>query len=154
MDVPTLTDGIITLVCVKKHHTDFYGDWIPAYEFEICVGDDRIGSIRLRIGHFKAVYYSGHIGYKVDEGHRGKGYAGRACKLLAPVARHHGMTKLLITNNVGNAASYRVCEKLGTKFIRKTELPDWHDLYKEGQRFANIFEWDLMENGNQQSYAK
>ena len=54
------------------------------------------------------------------------------------------MTKLLITNDISNNASRRVCEKLGARFIREACLPEWNDLYKEGQRFSNIFEWSLQ----------
>jgi len=53
----------------------------------------------------------------------------------------------LITNEHTNIASRRTCEKLGAKLIRKARLPEWHDLYKEGQRFVNVFEWsiDIMD---------
>ena len=55
-DVPALSDGITTLVCVKKHHKEFYEKRIPTYEFDICTGDDKVGSIRLRIGFSEAVW--------------------------------------------------------------------------------------------------
>jgi predicted acetyltransferase len=66
-----------------------------------------------------------------------------ACRLLLPIAKAHKMTKLLITNNHTNIASKRVCEKLGAQFLRTVQLPEWNDLYKEGQRFSNIFEWSV-----------
>jgi len=91
------------------------------------------------------MYYSGQVGFAISEVHRGKGYAARACRLLVPVAKYHEMTKLLMTNIDGNIASYRVCEKLGAKFVRKVELPDWHDMYNEGHRYMNIFEWDMSD---------
>lgn len=47
------------------------------------------------------------------------------------------------TFNHINIGSRCTCEKLGAKFIRVARLPEWHDLYKEGQRFVNIFEWSL-----------
>ena len=50
------------------------------------------------------------------------------------------MTKLLITNNVTNTASRRVCEKLGAQFVRTVRLPEWTDLYKDGLRYNNIYE--------------
>ncbi|HZK26856.1 MAG TPA: hypothetical protein VFD00_04860 [Thermoclostridium sp.] len=50
---------------------------------------------------------------------------------------------LLFTNNYINIASKRTCEKLGAKLIRTASIPEWHDLYKEGQRFENIFEWNI-----------
>jgi len=145
---------MVKLTHKNVQYVDFYGDHILSYSFDISCNDTRVGDIRLRIGNTEGIYYSGHIGFAVDEAHRGKGYAVQACRLLTPIARHHGMTKLIISNDDGNLASYRVCEKLGAKLVCKAELPDWHDAYKQGHRYKNIFEWDLMENGNQQSYAK
>lgn len=53
------------------------------------------------------------------------------------------MTKLLITNDVNNAASRRVCEKLGLKHVRSAKVPEWSDLYDEGQRYLNIYEMSI-----------
>jgi tagatose 1,6-diphosphate aldolase len=146
MDVPPLSDGIIRLVCKAKNPGIPEKGWVPCYDFDICHGSEKVGEIRLRIGYTDGLYYSGQIGYEVNEAHRGKGYAVRACRLLAPAARYHDMEKLLITNEEGNLASYRVCEKLGAKFVRKAELPSWHDMYEAGHRYMNIFEWDLRSD--------
>ena len=40
------------------------------------------------------VLYRGHIGYGVDPEYRGHGYAARACALLLPLARLHGLNPL------------------------------------------------------------
>ena len=151
MDVAALCDGTIRLVCAKKHLIDFYSSQLPAYVFDIYAGDIKVGDIRLRIGYTEGTYYSGHIGFAIDDAHRSNGYAVRACRLLSAVAGFHVMPKLMLTNDDDNIASYRVCEKLGAKFLRKAELPSWHDAYKEGHRYKNIFEWDLRDldnNGN------
>ena len=108
-----------------------------------------MGEINLRIGcsgfgpDLSSLYYGGQIGYSVDESYRGNGYAGRACRLFLPVAKAHGMAKLLITNNIANTASRRVCEKLGPLFVRAARLPEWYEPYKEGQRFMSIYEWSV-----------
>ena len=141
IEVPELKSGEISLNCVKKTPANPEKKWVPNYFFDICKNGKKIGQINLRIGYTEGLYYGGQIGYDIDESHRGNGYAVLACQLLTPVAKAHGMTKLIITNNVTNHASKRVCEKLGAKFIREAELPEWTDLYKEGQRFSNIFEW-------------
>jgi len=42
--------------------------------------------------------------------------------------------------------AFAVCkgsEKLGTRFVRVARLPEWHDLYKAGQRLVNIYEWSV-----------
>jgi hypothetical protein len=145
--VPTLSDGEIFLVCVQKY-TNPEKKHVPAYDFAICKGGEKIGSINLRIGYGggpfgQNLYYGGQIGYDINEAHRGNNYAVRACRLLIPVAQAHKIHTLLITNDQSNHASIRVCEKLGAKLIRTAPLPEWHDLYKEGQRFSNIYEWRI-----------
>ena len=143
MDVPQLSDGEIYLVCMAKKPADPDKNLVPAYDFAICKDGEKIGEINLRIGYTDRLYYGGQIGYGVDEKHRGNGYAARACQLLRTVAKTHGMKKLLITNDHMNTASRRVCEKLGARLVRCTRLPEWHDLYKDGHRYENIFEWGV-----------
>ena len=141
IEVPELSDGVIYLTCKEKTPAIPEKKWVPGYILDICKDGEAIGEVALRIGYTDGLYYGGQIAYGVDENHRGNGYAVRACHLLLPIAKAHGMIKLLITNNHTNKASMRVCEKLGAKLIRTTNLPEWHDLYKEGQRYQNIYEW-------------
>ena len=149
IDIPELSDSVIHLVCTSKRPTIPEKKYVPAYDFAICKGSEKVGEINLRIGYGgfgpdeSSLYYGGQIGYDIDEKHRGNGYAGRACRLVLPVAKAHGMIKLLITNNVTNTASRRVCEKLGTRHIRTVRLPEWTDMYKNGARFSNIYEWSV-----------
>jgi len=142
-DVPVLTDGEISLVCIEKSQADPEKDYVPAYNFAVCKGGEKIGGVGLRLEYNHKLYYYGQIGYNIDEAHRGNNYAVRACKLMIPVAKAHGMTKLLITNNYTNEASRRVCEKLGARLVRLVRLPEWTSLYKEGQRYVNIYEWSI-----------
>jgi len=142
-DLPELSDDEIYLVCTSKDEADPEKKWVPAYSFAVCKAGEKIGGINLRIGYTDGLYYSGQIGYGIDEKHRGNGYAGRACRLIVPIAKAHGMTRLLITNDPANTASKRVCEKLGARFVRLARLPEWHDLYAGGRRFINIFEWNM-----------
>lgn len=143
IDLPELSDGVIYLVCTAKNPANPEKKRIQEYRFIVCKDGEKIGDIGLRVGYTDGLYYGGQIGYGIDEKHRGNGYAVRACKLLLPVAKAHKMSKLLITNNHTNIASMRVCEKLGARLIRVARLPEWHDLYKEGQRFSNIYEWSV-----------
>lgn len=149
ISVPELTDGNIRLVCIAKKPAIPEKMYVPAYVFAICKDGEQIGELNLRIGYRgfgpdeSSLYYGGQIGYSISPEYRGKGYATAACSLVLPVVKAHGMTKLLITNDVNNIASRCVCEKLGLRFIRVARLPEWTDLYKEGQRFSNIFEWTI-----------
>lgn len=144
MDVPALSDGEIRLICVNKDPAEPEKERVPMYTFAVTRGGEAIGEINLRVGyHIPRLYHGGQIGYGIDEAYRGRGYAGRACRLLIPVMRYHGMETVFITNNTDNLASRRVCEKLGAKFLRVSRVPEWHDMYERGARYVNIFEWRL-----------
>lgn len=58
----------------------------------------------------------GHLGYAVKPPHRGNKYASRACKLLFPLAKSHGLQKLIIICESNNIASCKTCEALGGVF--------------------------------------
>jgi RimJ/RimL family protein N-acetyltransferase len=141
IELSELSDGVIELACVKKSPADPVKKYVPEYSFEMRKDGISVGKINLRIGYPESLYYGGQIGYYVDEVHRGNGYAGHACKLLIPVMKAHGMGKVLISNDHQNTASRRVCEKLGARFLHTAEIPEWHEMYKEGKRLENIFEW-------------
>ena len=141
LELQALSQDGIYLVCTAKKPAVPEKKFVPAYHFSICLGGEKIGDINLRIGYTDSLYYGGQIGYNIDEKFRGNGYAVTACRLLQPVAKAHGMSKLLITNIHTNTASRRVCEKLGARHVRLIRIPEWHDMYKEGKRFVNIFEW-------------
>ena len=143
IDVPDLTDGEIELCCIGKKPAVPEKKLVPAYAFEIRRNGSRVGRVNLRIGYTEGLYYSGHIGYMVDEQHRGHGYAEKACRLLEPVIRAHGMKKVLITCSPDNIASRRTCEKLGAKLLRTARVPKWHDIYRNGHHFMNIYEWSM-----------
>jgi tagatose 1,6-diphosphate aldolase len=143
IDIPQLIDGEIELFCASKNLGNSDKKWVPVYFFDIRKKGVTIGHLDLRIGNNNLLYYGGHIGYFVDEPYRGNGYAATACRLLLPIMKGHGMTKILITNNPENTASRRVCEKLGAKLIRRVFLPEWSDMYQEGMREKNIFIWEI-----------
>lgn len=146
ISVPELTDGEIRLICVEKKPADPVKKHVPAYSFLIARAGEAIGEINLRVGYSPALYYAGQIGYGIREEFRGHGYAAAACRLLKPVMRAHGMQTALITNDVNNAASRRVCEKLGARFLRRARLPEGHELRcQEGQEWVNVFAWEIGE---------
>ena len=115
---------------------------VPAYHFWMLttspgVGDPPIriaGGIGLRIGANEEIeLYSGNIGYHVYPPARGRHFAERACRLLLPLARRHGMERLWITCNPDNAASRRTCERLGAKLVQIVQIPPDHPFRTRGE---------------------
>ena len=140
--LPPLTDGRVSLRLEKLSPADPVKRYVPAYHFQIMADDQPVGRITLRIGYPDSLLYGGQIGYGVDEPYRGHGYAGAACRLLFPVMRAHGMRSALITNDVDNAASRRVCEKTGARFLCRIDVPQDHEMYQKGSRRVNVYALD------------
>jgi tagatose 1,6-diphosphate aldolase len=93
------------------------------------------GSISLRVGHTPSIeLYFGHIGYHVYPPARGRHYAERACRLLFPLARAHGLRTLWITCNPDNTASRRTCERLGGVLTETVPVPKDNPLHAQGDR--------------------
>ena len=142
-DSDDLTDGEIMLEVSELSPARPEKNWFPAYHYRICLTDGTpVGVCDLRLGHNENIYYGGHIGYNVDEAYRGHHYAAKAVRLLKRQARKHGMGFVIITCNEHNAASARTCELAGCKYIETVDLPEYNDMYKEGQRRVMI--WQLM----------
>ena len=83
----------------------------------------RAGYVSLRLGESPALYYLGHIGYRVEPPFRGHGYAARACGLLAPLMRQLGLRSVCITADPDNAPSRRTCENLGCELESIVDVP-------------------------------
>src|SRR5690349_7267834 len=82
------------------------------------------GTIGLRVGESQDLsMFLGHLGYHVYPPARGRHYAERACRLLFPLARAHGMNTIWITCNPDNWPSRRTCERLGGELIDVVPLP-------------------------------
>ena len=112
---------------------------VPAYHFLMLLPQGsplRIaGGIGLRIGQSPNLQlYLGHIGYHVYPPARGRHYAERACRLLLPLARRHGLTELWITCNPDNTPSRRTCQRLGADYMGTVNLPKSHNLWDRGER--------------------
>jgi predicted acetyltransferase len=136
-DPGRLVDGDLELLLVEQYPGDPLTGRVPAYRFEMRrVGEPQgIGHVQLRVGNTQHILmYAGHIGYGVNPEHRGHGYAGRACRLLLPLARSHGMKTLWITCSPDNTPSRRTLERLGAQYVETVDLPEDTDMYQRGGR--------------------
>lgn len=110
--------------------------YVPAYYFKICRRLDgvEIGYCDLRIGHNINTKFGGNIGYYIYEQYRGHHYARKACLLLFELARKHGLDTLIITCDPDNIASKKTCEYTGAKLLEIVDVPEWHQMYKDGKK--------------------
>ncbi len=132
-----LIDDDLELVLVDERPGDHENGLVPAYRFEMRFTgtDTKVGHIYLRVGDlYNLVMYGGHIGFAVLAEHRGHRYAARACRLLFPLARSHGIETLWITCNPDNVASRRTCEIVGGELVEIVDLPEDTNAYQKGER--------------------
>jgi predicted acetyltransferase len=151
-----LIDRDLKLVLKSKYPGDPDRNLAPVYRFRLTrVGqDEEIGRIDLRIGNTKhIIMYAGHIGYRVHQPHRGHRYAARACRLLLPLARRHGLNTLWITCDPDNIASRRTCELAGAEFVEIVDLPEDTDMYRRGERHKCRYRIGLQDT-NQSARGK
>ncbi len=136
-DPGRLVDGDLVLVLAEKYPGDPAINYVPAYKFQMTLGGEQateIGHIQLRVGNTNPlVMYGGHLAYGVAPGYRGHHYAARACRLLLPLARSHGLATIWITCNPDNFASRRTCELAGATFVEIVDLPKDNDMYQRGE---------------------
>ncbi len=141
LETDGLVYGEVSLTLLETQ--DKRDDSTLAYLFDITVGGTRVGGIHLRMGWTVHYYFAGQIGYWIDEPYRNRGYATNACLALLPLIKKHGYKKIVVGTDEGNAASRRVCEKAGMRFVETVDTPEWSGLYEEGQRRTSIFAWDI-----------
>ncbi|NBV54466.1 MAG: GNAT family N-acetyltransferase [Proteobacteria bacterium] len=127
-----LQDGELELRVRKLMPANPAKAYVPAYDFGMYVGEAEVGHLNFRIADTPLLLLvGGHIGYAVNEEHRGKRYAERACRLVFPLAKQHGLQRLIITCLPNNRASYRTIENLGGKFLGIVNVPTTHEMWRE-----------------------
>lgn len=105
-------------ICLVLSHEDVRDPALgidDGYTFDIFHNKPRrrIGYVSLRLGESPALYYLGHIGYRIDAPYRGHGYAARACEMLIPFMRELQLKSVCITANPENTPSRKTCERIG-----------------------------------------
>ena len=116
-----------------KSRVPSYSFWmrlLPQYDPPVPIA----GGCSMRIGNTRDVeMYFGHIGYHVYPPARGHHYSERACRLLLPLARLHGMKTIWITTNPDNVPSRRTCERLGAELVDIVDVPATNVLHQRGE---------------------
>jgi predicted acetyltransferase len=117
---------------------------VPAYRFHIFADESRAGTISLRIGNDdRLVRFAGHIGFSVDPPFRGQRLAGRAVRLLLPLAASHRLDPVWLGCNPDNHASMAVMQWLGACYIETVEIPaDYVRYYQRGERQKRRYRLD------------
>lgn len=131
----------LTLQIIEKRQGDDI--MLPFYYWEIRAGGKAVGKISLRIGRNFHTYYDGNIGYEIDKAYQGNHYSGKACKMILPVARAHGMEELLLTCKESNIASYKTIEGLGAKLLEIAEVPREYFAWREGMERQRVYSLPL-----------
>ena len=145
-DPGTLRDDALKLVLRRTYRGSRSLGLAPNYAFDMkhAATGDHMGEIDLRLSNsYHITHYAGHIGYGVVRAFRGQHYAARACKLLLPLAKLHGLSPLWITCNPDNVASRKTCEHLGATLTEIVAVPTDSDLYRRGEREKCRYRVDL-----------
>ena len=141
-----MIDGDLSLEVAAKDPGNPEIDYVPSYTFTMIhqPTNMKAGRISLRLGEDAfLVNTAGQIGYGVAENFRGRRYASRSIKLILPLAKRHGFTKLWITCNPSNIASKRTCELAGFTFLEEAKIPRGCDMYRRGERTTLRYYIDL-----------
>lgn len=142
-----IVNGVdVSLLLTTISPEDPERDWVPCYHFAIVRSRDlaEVGRISLRIGDTESIrLYAGHVGYSINEVHRGHKYSGKAARLLRPLALRHGLSELWITTNPENAPSRRICEWLGATYEETVDVPADHEIAKLGEPRKCRYRWKL-----------
>lgn len=109
---------------------------VPAYRFDMLVGEARAGTISLRASNdARLLRYAGHIGFGVEPPFRGRRLAGRAVRLLLPLVASHDLRPLWLHCSPDNHASMAVMAWLGATYVETVAMaPDYHRYYDRGER--------------------
>lgn len=141
LDVALPQQGNLQLILAERLPAETNTWGVPAYSFNMQdPGGNYLGRIRLRVGWSETVIrFAGHVGYTVEPAHRGHRYAERACRLILPLAKRHGMAHLWITCQPDNIPSRRTLERLGAECAGVIDVPPDYPLDAGAERRKMCF---------------
>lgn len=139
-------DGELTLVLAERIPACTSPWGVPAYTFRMqAPGGEDMGRISLRVGWSDdAIRYAGHVGYAVEPAYRGHHLAERACRVIVPLAKRHGMMSLWITCQPDNGPSRRTLQRLGAEFVGLVDVPASYPLRAGAERKKMCFRLMLV----------
>lgn len=142
------SDGEIDLVLANTDVTDAECGIEDGYLFRIYHKRTRdyVGYVSFRLGESPALYYLGHIGYRIEEAWRGHGYAGRACQLIKPLLESLRLESVVITTDVDNWPSRKTCEKLSCELERIAPVPSTYRRICSGSLAKCRYIWHLQNH--------
>ena len=124
--LPPMTDDTLSLMLTTFEPATASPWQMDTYRFDVrrCADGVRVGHLNLRVSDDDdRTRYVGHVGYGVDEAHRGRGYAARAVRLVLPLAAGCGLPVVWITCGPDNPASRRTLENLGAELVDVVPVP-------------------------------
>ena len=150
----TFYDDELELVLSREDVSDPEYGIDDGYTFNIFLSGTRdyVGYVSLRLGESPGLYYLGHIGYRIEEKHRGHGYAAHACRLMLPLLKRLHLESVVITNNVENIASRKTCENLGCELERIADVPPAYRTLCAGAPRKCRYIWRM--DGAEKAYNK
>ena len=143
-----LGDGVINLELRETTGGSPEEDEVPTYRFVISLAatGEEVGGINLRVGlNTTILRLRGQVGFMIDQAHRGKKLARRACALLLPFAQRHGLSELWITCDPDNIASRRTIEAVGAELVEIVHVPSGTRFHDEGSRQKCRYRIGLVE---------
>lgn len=114
--------------------------------YDLVVKGKWAGYVSLRLGkNSRPLYYLGDIGYRVEPEFRGRHLSLKALKVLKSHFKELGLKRLVITTNVENFASRKICEYLGAKFESIVAVPQDQKYNCAGARYKCRYIWSLED---------
>jgi len=142
-NISDLRSGPVSLRYERTVPGDSSKGLVPAFRFDVLDEDGAaVGHVSLNVGSTRhVVLTAGHVGYEILPERRGSSYSYHACLALAPLVWRY-CNPAILTVDPDNAASIRVIEKLGAKFLEEAEVPVDDPAYEGGARRRRRYMWE------------
>ena len=143
-----LGDGLINLDLRETIRGNPEKDEVPTYRFAISLAltGEEVGGINFRVGlNATILRLRGQVGFTIDQAHRGKKLARRACALLLPFAQRHDLRELWITCDPDNIASRKTIEAVGAELVEIVHVPSGTRFHDEGSRQKCRYRIELVK---------